>query len=140
MFACIMKAFVEISNAVKNTAGKRTGAEQEPGSPADAEQERLNAKLGLAAHGCLGRKHPPLTGIVILTALLIGALYVEMHLFAFFVGIALVLSLISYVTIQRWIDIVGDYSQPDESSPIDASPDAPEGAQPSTFDYGRPVS
>jgi hypothetical protein len=50
-------------------------------------------------------RRPSVLTTLLLTVLFAGAVYVELHLLAIFLGLALVCCLISYVTIQNWIDI-----------------------------------
>lgn len=115
---CVRKALGSIG-AFINWDCKKETADPEVSPEAAAAAEKLNAKIKLTAAGCMGRKRPPVLGLIILTALLVGALYVELHLMAFFIALALVLSLVSYVTIQKWIDIVGDDHQ---KPPVDHGP------------------
>lgn len=50
-------------------------------------------------------RRPSVLTTLLLMVLFAGAVYVELHLLAIFLGLALVCCLISYVTIQNWIDI-----------------------------------
>jgi len=69
---------------------------------------RAKAKINLAMANHADAKSPKLFFTVVLAMLFAGAVYVELHLLALFLGIALVCCLISYVTIQNWIDIAGE--------------------------------
>lgn len=69
---------------------------------------RANAKINLALANHADAKSPKLFTTLLLTILFAGAVYVELHLLALFLGLALVCCLISYITIQNWIDIAGE--------------------------------
>lgn len=89
--------------------------------PFQEAMKKTKARLNLAMHGCLGRKRPPVLNIVLLVALLGVCIYIEAHLLAVLCGLLLVIALLSYVTIQKWIDIVGNDVH---ASPTDAESDA----------------
>lgn len=104
---CIRRALGPIGAMITDWGDeKEKPSEENP--TVHPQAEKLRAKINLAAFGCLGRKRPPVLSLVMLIVLLGAAVWVELHLLAVFLGIAIVLSLISYVTIQKWIDIVGD--------------------------------
>lgn len=124
---CIVKALGSIGAFLCGSSAAPKASKTETPEPSATEQtqsEYQEARDGLDKLGCLGRKRAPLTTVIILTALLIGALYVEMHFFAVFAGIALILALMSYFTIQRWIDIVGHNDLSDKPWPWPTSGNA----------------
>lgn len=79
---------------------------------------KLNAKINLGVTGNAGRTSPSIVTPLLLLVLLAGAVYVELHLLALFLGLALVCALISYVTVQQWIDLAGgDHTPPSDEPP-----------------------
>jgi hypothetical protein len=106
--SCIRKALGSVGAYVTDWDTKKEKTE-EPGAPeVDPTEAKRKARESLAAAGCLGRKRPPIFGLIMLSALLVAAIWVELHLLAAFIGIALALTLMSYFMIQKWIDILGD--------------------------------
>lgn len=114
--SCIRKALGSVGAYIDSDTKKENT--EEPGAPeVDPTEAKRKARESLKAAGCLGRKRPPIFGLIILSALLVAAIWVELHLLAAFIGIALALTLMSYFMIQKWIDIVGADHEPPPEEP-----------------------